>query len=288
MISQNRIQSSNSIGETAFPKTLLTRLMMQAPYQPATNYWRAFELAEVIRYGFPSGRGLDLGCGDGHLMGIILESTGTRDLVGLDVDPEETAIARARNVYHEVVTAPADHIPFGDDEFDYVFSNSVLEHIENIDGVLREVARVLRADGRFLFTVPGPDFHASLRGPQSADREAYLHAVDTRCAHLRYWSLAQWTERMEKSGLALIHCQEYLEEPQVQRWDTIARWTSGALMRVFKRKKRPIEIQRVLKIRSSRIRLPKILASGCARLMQIGDNTPSSRFGCLLIEAKKR
>ncbi|HVM93461.1 MAG TPA: hypothetical protein VMT67_11650, partial [Terriglobales bacterium] len=55
----------------------LISLMMQAPYQPATNYWRAFEIEEVVRYGFPSGRGLDVGCGDGHLMGIIFGAVGS-------------------------------------------------------------------------------------------------------------------------------------------------------------------------------------------------------------------
>ncbi len=57
---------------TPLQKALLTEFMMQAPYQPATNYWRAVEIAEVIAYGLPPGRGLDLGCGDGHLMAIIL------------------------------------------------------------------------------------------------------------------------------------------------------------------------------------------------------------------------
>jgi SAM-dependent methyltransferase len=270
------------------PKALLTSLMMQAPYQPATNYWRAFEIGEVIQYGFPSGRGLDLGCGDGHLMGIILDSTGSRDLIGLDVDPQETAIARARNIYRDVVTAPADHMPFSDGDFDYVFSNSVLEHIENIDGVLQQVARVLRLDGRFLVTVPGPNFHDSLRGPRSGDREGYLRTVDARCAHLRYWNVEQWTESLREAGLTLIHSHEYLAETQVQRWDTIARHTSGLLMGLARRKKRPIEIQRLLRIRSSRIRLPKVVASVVANLMQIGGGEESSRFGCLLIEARRR
>jgi ubiquinone/menaquinone biosynthesis C-methylase UbiE len=273
--------------QTATPKALLTKLMMQAPYQPATNYWRAFEIGEVIEHGFPSGRGLDLGCGDGHLMGTILSFTGPRDLVGLDLDEQETAIARDRDIYTRVVTAPADHMPLQDSSFEYVFSNSVLEHIPNIAGVLGEVARVLRPGGRFLFTVPGPDFHSCLRGPQSGDREAYFRTVDARCAHLRYWSVAEWASSLQDAGLALSHSHEYLAEPQVQRWDAIARYTSGALMRVSMRKKRPIEIQRMLKIRSSRVRLPRPLASGVAGALHFGAARPASRFGCLLIEAQK-
>ena len=270
------------------PKALLTSLMMQAPYQPATNYWRAFEIKEVVAHGFPSGRGLDLGCGDGHLMKVILDAVGSRDLVGLDLDPAETAIARARNIYREVVTAPADQMPFPDHGFDYVFSNSVLEHIENIDGVLREVARVLRPNGCFLFTVPGPDFHASLREPKTYDRQSYFRQVDTRCAHLRYWNLTQWRDSLNRADLMLTYSHEYLTEAQVQRWDSIARYTSGVLLRFSRGKKRPIEIQRSLGIRSARFRLPRVLASGAASLMQVGSSAESSRYGCLLIEAKRQ
>jgi len=268
-------------------KTLLTKLMMQAPYQPATNYWRAFEIGEVIQYGLPSGKGLDLGCGDGHLMGIILDAVGARDLIGLDIDPQETEIARARHIYREVLTVPADTIPFSDATFDYVFSNSVLEHIENIGGVLREVGRVLRPGGRFLFTVPGPDFHSSLDAPRSGDPEAYLREVDARCAHLRYWNLSQWQEALTKANLLVVNSHEYLTESQVQRWDTIARYTSGILRRLARKKKRPIEIQRMLRLRSSRVRLPRPVAAGLATVMQLAPSHARARYGCLLIDAKR-
>jgi len=268
--------------------TLLTSLMRQAPYQPATNYWRAVETQEVIRYGLPPGRGLDLGCGDGHLMVIILDHIGPRDLLGLDIDPQETEMARARNVYREVVTAPGDHMPFPNGHFDYVFSNSVLEHIENIDGVLVEVARVLRPGGRFIFTVPGPNFHNCLRGPNFGDRDAYLRTVDARCAHLRYWDVTRWAEHLEKAGLALVHEHEYLTQAQVQRWECIARYTSGVLHRLVRQKRQPIEIQRLLRIRSPRFRLPKLLASLLANLIDFGARAEGSCLGCLLIEARRQ
>lgn len=191
--------------------------MMQAPYQPATNYWRAVEVEEVIKYGLPNGLGIDLGCGDGHLMGIILEHVGSRELFGLDNDPRETALAGTRNIYREIVTTAADRMPFPDNNFDFAFSNSVLEHIENIDAVLGEVTRVLRRAGRFILTVPGPDFHKCLKGPRFGDREVYLRKTDARCAHLRYWNVDEWAEHLQRAGLQLVHQREYLSIPQVRR-----------------------------------------------------------------------
>ena len=65
----------------------------------------------MIRYGLPPGRGLDLGCGDGHLMSIILSHLSPRDLAGMDIDPRETSLAARRNIYREIVTAAGDRMP---------------------------------------------------------------------------------------------------------------------------------------------------------------------------------
>jgi ubiquinone/menaquinone biosynthesis C-methylase UbiE len=262
--------------------------MMQAPYQPATNYWRAVEIEEVIKYGLPNGQGLDLGCGDGHLMAIILGHVGPRELVGLDIDPCETALARERNIYRQVVTAPADRLPFSNNQFDFIFSNSVLEHIDNIDGVLAEAARVLRPGGRFLFTVPGADFHRCLKGPRfRGDRELYLRDIDARCFHLRYWDASHWSEHLQKAGLTQVHQHEYLTQTQVRRWESIARNTSGVLYGLLGKKKQPIEIQRQMEIRTPRLRLPRFLASLSASLTDLGPRPDESVFGCILVEAKK-
>lgn len=269
-------------------RDLLTEFMMKAPYQPATNYWRAVEVEEVIRYGVPGGKGLDLGCGDGHLMSIILDHAGWRDLVGVDIDPQETALARERGIYKEVVDASGNGLPFPDHCFDFVFSNSVLEHIPDVDGVLIEIARVLRPAGRFLFTVPAADFHSCLRGPRFGVRESYLREVDTRCFHLRYWTTTDWSEHLGTAGLSQIHGHEYLTLAQVQRWESIVRYTSAPLYRLSGKKKKPIEIQRQMKIRTSRPRMPRIAASLVASLLDGGLANGNSACGCLLIEAVKR
>jgi ubiquinone/menaquinone biosynthesis C-methylase UbiE len=268
-------------------RTLLTELLMHAPYQPATNYWRAIEIGEVLSHGFPEGKGLDLGCGDGHLMAIILRHVGTRDLVGLDLDPEETAMAARRQIYRDVITAPGDRLPFPDNHFDYVFSNSVLEHISAIDHTLGEVARVLRPSGRFLFTVPGPHFHDCLRVPKAVEPGEYYNEVDQRCAHLRYWGVPDWNAHLRPRGMRVAAQREYLTQAQVQRWDAIAAKTSGILYRFVKRKKQPIQIQRQLGFRSTYLRLPKNMASGLAAFLDKDDQSETTLNGCLLLEATK-
>jgi SAM-dependent methyltransferase len=51
-----------------------------------------------------------------------------------------------------------DALPFPDGHFATVVSNSVLEHIPEVDPVLMEISRVLQNAGRFIFCVPGDHF----------------------------------------------------------------------------------------------------------------------------------
>lgn len=278
----------------AEPIDILRGLMRTSPFQPATNLWRVVELDAVRRHGMPEGLGLDLGCGDGKLTVILenmLPDAGTRRWVGVDIDPAETALARATGFYERVHTASGDAVAEPDASFDFVFSNSVLEHVGPIEAVLADAARVLKPGGRFLATVPGPDFHACLAGG-GADREAYFREIDTRCAHLRYWTPGEWTQALDRVGLDLVLAKPYLSVEQVQRWESLSNWTGGLAYKVFGRKQRPIEIQRRFAMRREDPGLAGHMGSALTALLAAGcPITGESRegpSGCILVEAVKR
>ena len=269
---------------------LLAELLRENPFQPATSWWRAIELAVVIDHGLPRGVGLDLGCGDGKLMRILLEAAGRPAcLTGVDIDPQETRDALASGIYQRVHTGPGDRLPERDAAFDFVFSNSVLEHIDELEPVIAEVARVLLPGGAFLFTVPADGFHDCLAGPLWGDRARYLDTVDRRCAHRRYWGEAQWRECLARHGLDVTQARPYLTAAQTQRWETLSRFTGGLLYSLAGGRKQPIEIQRALHLRRRGLRLPEPLARALGAAIAAGaDASPDRRHACLLIEARKR
>lgn len=273
-------------------RRLLLNLLSENPFQPATSWWRAIELAAVIRHGLPGATGLDLGCGDGKLMSILLGVSGTSpSLVGVDIDALETRDAIASGVYQRVQTAPGERIPEPDASFDFVFSNSVLEHIDDLEPVIAQVQRLLRPNGAFVFTVPSAGFHDCLAGPllPGSDRQRYLESIDRRCAHRRYWSEAQWRECLARHGLDVAHAVPYLTAPEVRRWETLSRFTAGVLYALVSGRMQPIEIQRALRVRRRGVRLPGWAAARLAAAISAGVAADrSGRFGCLLIEARKR
>jgi SAM-dependent methyltransferase len=170
-------------------RDLLTEFVARYPAQPATAFWRGIEIDILAKADIPDGLGLDLGCGDGILTDILFKRIGRKPrLVGIDPDLLETDAARKYDFYERIHTVAGDAIPEADATFDYVISNSVLEHIPGLEPVIREVGRVLKPGGRFYYTVPCPGFHDNLGGSilPGASRDRYLAQLDKRLAHFNY------------------------------------------------------------------------------------------------------
>lgn len=70
------------------------------------------------------------------------------------MNAQAVAKARSHNIYKRLDVCDAStRLPYADATFDLVFNNSALEHIENIDSTLAEIARVLKPGGIFAVTI---------------------------------------------------------------------------------------------------------------------------------------
>jgi SAM-dependent methyltransferase len=108
----------------------------------------------VIRQA-PKGRVLDVGSGDGYLSGRLGEIC--REVVGLEYEPSGVALARTMlegraNV--SVQQGDSYALPFPDASFDGVVMADVIEHLEDPDQAVAEMARVVADDGVVLVTTP--------------------------------------------------------------------------------------------------------------------------------------
>jgi ubiquinone biosynthesis O-methyltransferase len=96
---------------------------------------------------------LDIGCGGGF-MAVALAERGAR-VTG--VDPSKGAVTSAlraadrRSVPIACCVGRGESLPVHDHAFDIVVCVDVLEHVADVDRVIREVRRVLRPGGLFLF-----------------------------------------------------------------------------------------------------------------------------------------
>lgn len=98
---------------------------------------------------------VDLGCGSGEAT-VPLRQRGAR-VIGIDISPDLIAIAHRRlqqyGVDAELRVASAYQTPIADESVDVVFCMSLLHHLE-LDRVKKEIGRILKPDGLFIFKEP--------------------------------------------------------------------------------------------------------------------------------------
>ena len=275
-------------------RNLLEEFVARYPAQPATAFWRGIEIDVLAQADIPDGLGLDLGCGDGILTDILFRQMRRKPrLVGIDPDPLETSAAGKYDFYERIHTVGGDKIPEPDGTFDYVISNSVLEHIPDLEPVIQEVSRVLKPDGRFYFTVPCPRFHDNLAGSilPWGKRTSYLAQLDERLAHFNYLTGEDWQSLCTRHAMKVDFVTGYLGQSATRRWETLSRFTGGLLHALSFGKKRPIEIQRVLKLRDVQNSgsFPRPIASALSALISVGlggeDN--ADQPSCLLVVGRR-
>jgi ubiquinone/menaquinone biosynthesis C-methylase UbiE len=101
----------------------------------------------------PGWRCLDVGCGTGAATAHIAATFGL-DVTGVDVDPEQIALADARGAHAVALrfrTVPESGLPFADGEFDAVLTRNVTHHVPDWRAALTEMLRVLRIGGYLVY-----------------------------------------------------------------------------------------------------------------------------------------
>ena len=113
------------------------------------NPWIADAIAG--HFGVARCRVLDVGCGAG-LLANALAARG-HDVCGVDGTPENLAIARTRDTTRSVAYLVGDayRLPYADGTFEVACALDLLEHVEDPERVVAEIARVLAPNGLFFF-----------------------------------------------------------------------------------------------------------------------------------------
>jgi SAM-dependent methyltransferase len=177
---------------------------------------------------------LDLGCGDGN----FAQMTFVEPLdAGIDPSPSAIEEARRTGIYREVKLIDGLTIPYPDNYFASVMSNSVLEHIPNLDATLSEVHRVLQPGGSFVFTTPSEHFAEHLFVPtllrnvklrQLATKyENYFNRISRHC---RTDSAAVWLARLEHFGFHVRAWHSYFPALSSRLFDLLHYYSAPAIL----------------------------------------------------------
>jgi SAM-dependent methyltransferase len=155
---------------------------------------------------------LDLGSGDGS----FAAQTFSRPLeVGLDPWRAPMYEARMRGAHKLLTLAEGAHMPFADAVFQTIVSNSVLEHIADLDPVIAESYRVLRPGGHLLFCSPSDHFTDWLVGSKLLG-DIYRHWFNRISRHKHCDSPEVWRARLECAGFTVEQIWYYFSPHALQ------------------------------------------------------------------------
>jgi SAM-dependent methyltransferase len=109
--------------------------------------YRTFEIGALRAYFKPGLRVLEIGGGNGWQARQIQQW-------GCETSSIDIGANEWREQHFPVMPFDGANIPFGDSEFDIVYSSNVLEHVERLPELLAEVRRVLREGGHAINLMP--------------------------------------------------------------------------------------------------------------------------------------
>lgn len=173
------------------------------------NRWRIFQRLiqdwmPVYKQSAPQipFRMLDAGCGDGiNLRGMnekAKENSWNLELTGVDYNPVRVSRASGQGESFQIHKASLYSLPFGNENFDIVLCNHVLEHIPDLSTALSELYRVLKKGGLLIAGVPNEGcLMARLRN------KVIQRSISQKTDHINFFTKKTFAQQLVKAGFTI-------------------------------------------------------------------------------------
>jgi 2-polyprenyl-3-methyl-5-hydroxy-6-metoxy-1,4-benzoquinol methylase len=162
-------------------------------------YWfaRRYYAALVRRYApNDGGKLLEMGCGLGHLLGLLQDNFQCVGIDLIDYSIEQTKLNAPKAEAYQM--SADDLSAFESGTFSAVVALHLVEHLPDPAKTIREVNRLLKPGGLWLFATPHPDY--SLRRYKDRDNDA----IGKDKTHINVHPPAQWRAWCEADGFEMV------------------------------------------------------------------------------------
>lgn len=147
-----------------------------------------------LRNWFPTSKKasvLELACGNGKLLNFF-KSMGYENILGIDISPEQVAVARKNGVNVEQADV-LEYLEKSEESYDLIVAIDLIEHLQKNEVMLflELCLKKLEANGRIILQTPNPDSpfgmsvfcgdftHETCFSPSGLSRLLRLHGFDS-------------------------------------------------------------------------------------------------------------
>jgi 2-polyprenyl-3-methyl-5-hydroxy-6-metoxy-1,4-benzoquinol methylase len=127
--------------------------------------------------------GLDVGCGEGHMLDLMYRDSVIDKIVAVDIDGERIAYAKKTYPFYSYVISDAYRLCFTENTFDYVIATEIIEHLKNPSWIMRELIRVTKPHAYFIVSVPHEPFFQI----GNFIRGKHLKRLGKTPTHVHFW-----------------------------------------------------------------------------------------------------
>lgn len=154
---------------------------------------------------------LDIGCGPGHLAKVIKKQGTKIEIHGIDFS--KVAIENAKKFLDKCwqVNLDVEDIPVNSNSYDAVICLEVLEHVYDVDHVIREIRRVLKSSGWAMLSVPNLAYWR-YRLQLLVGQVPHDEVLNEQ--HIHVFNFIALKDRISRLGLKVERCWGYGERMQ--------------------------------------------------------------------------
>lgn len=172
---------------------------------------------------------LDLGCGAGHASFAVApyaESITAYDPLESMLKQVEAEAQKRGYSNIGIRTGPAEHLPHGDAEFDWVISRYSAHHWADVPKALSEISRVLKPGGLLVLI--------DSAAPEAPALDTLINAVEILRdrSHVRNYRLSEWATMLTAAGLQVTSHERWQVRLDFTGWVARMR-TSGVRVKAI-------------------------------------------------------
>jgi ubiquinone/menaquinone biosynthesis C-methylase UbiE len=273
-------QGRNTVGVRieAAPEGYIQRMLADATLPRLLIRGAECMLLSRVQFQRPM---LDVGSGDGSFQDALFSEPID---VGIDPWRDQMTYSRRMSGYFDLVQGLGNPLPFEDDSFGSILSNSTLEHTQDPWAIIKEMYRVAKPGATVVITVPSQHFPEYLLGSSllrglglSGPEKAYQVFLNKISRHLHVLPRDLWRKWFEDAGFEVVESRYYFSQLNTMMLD-LGHYVSAPSMLTH------VLLKRWVLVPDKRHVLP--IAKVLSRYAWPGEDTENGAY--ILIRAVKR